>query len=134
MKDCGLMHSSFIHFHESFLRSMTELKEFDAYPTLLNLQKSVTPFWEIAVEFKRKRLREFQDLMEAQAKAQSPMLIDGGGSRMIEDGGHRPPQRFWQVHAQDRQEFDDKVTRNKELAVLQKRSKMMRMNKRNTSR
>merc|ERR1719482_969457 len=53
-------HPALLRMHQGFLDSYFELKEVDAAPNFLNLRKVIKTFWQISVNFKRMRVKEFR--------------------------------------------------------------------------
>eukprot|EP00913_Durusdinium_trenchii_P017742 g16673.t1 len=58
MEEDGRFHPALLRLHRGFLESYFELKEVDATPNPMNLLKVTRTFWQISVNFKRKRVKE----------------------------------------------------------------------------
>jgi hypothetical protein len=76
-------HPSFVRFLGGMVQSVAELRTVDAGPNDLNLIRATKTCWEVAYQFKTKRLQAFKDYVQ-EAAAQG--LIDPSQVRSVRDG------------------------------------------------
>lgn len=82
MIEDGRFHPAYIRLQTGFLESYFELKEVDAAPSRWNLLKVTKTFWHVAVNFKRKRVKEMRARLAAAAQQQR-QLAAGRGEEVI---------------------------------------------------
>eukprot|EP00928_Gymnodinium_smaydae_P053949 TRINITY_DN37814_c0_g1_i1.p1 TRINITY_DN37814_c0_g1~~TRINITY_DN37814_c0_g1_i1.p1 ORF type:complete len:458 (+),score=99.40 TRINITY_DN37814_c0_g1_i1:130-1503(+) len=78
MQRDGRFHPTLLRIQSDFVESYFDLKELDAAPGKITLQKVAKTFWHISVSFKRRRVRELRSRLAAAAGEQRAALAADG--------------------------------------------------------
>lgn len=84
MVEASRFHPALLRLQGGFIDSYFELKEVDAAPNPWNLLKAAKTFWQISVNFKRKRVKDVRAKLASVAEAQRRQLL---GVAQLEDMG-----------------------------------------------